>query len=75
MEFTRAGDMYYIDTDLNIKSIFERPDIQISDGADCEFFLYSPMNYVAKAYTKGNVDAEILLNSLYWVEYQKQQMA
>lgn len=32
-------------------------------------------NYVAKAYTKCNVDAEILLNSLYWVEYQKQQMA
>lgn len=66
--------MYYIDTTLNIKSIFERPDIQISDGADCEF-LYSQMKYVAKAYTKGNVDAEILLNSLYWGEYQKQQMA
>ena len=33
------------------------------------------MNYVAKAYTKCNVDAEILLNSLYWFEYQKQQMA
>lgn len=32
-------------------------------------------NYVAKAYTKCNVDAEILLNSLYWFEYQKQQMA
>lgn len=30
--------MYYIDTTLNIKSIFERPDIQISEGADCEFF-------------------------------------
>jgi hypothetical protein len=38
-------------------------------------FLYSPMKYVAKAYTKGNVDAEILLNSLYWGEYQNQQMA
>ena len=31
--------MYYIDTALNIKSIFERSDIQISDGADCEFFI------------------------------------
>lgn len=31
--------MYYIDTALDIKSIFERPDIQISDGADCEFFI------------------------------------
>ena len=28
-----------------------------------------------QAYTKCNVDAEILLNSLYWFEYQKQQMA
>ena len=75
-EFKKAGDMYYIDTALNAKSIFERPDIQISDGAAYEYFLYSPMNYVAKAYTKGNMDPKLknLLNAMYWMEKEKSKL-
>lgn len=76
LEFKKAGDMYYIDTALNAKSIFERPDIHISDGAAYEYFLYSPMNYVAKAYTKGNLDAKLknLLNAMYWMEKEKSKL-
>lgn len=76
LEFKKAGDMYYIDTALNVKSIFERPDIHISDGAAYEYFLYSPMNYVAKAYTKGNLDAKLknLLNAMYWMEKEKSKL-
>lgn len=76
LEFNKHGDMYYIDTALNTKSIFERPDIQISDGADYEYFLYSPMNYVARAYTKGNMDAKLknLLNAMYWMEKEKSKL-
>lgn len=76
LEFKKAGDMYYIDTALNTKSIFERPDIQISDGVDYEYFLYRPMNYVAKAYTKGNMDPKLknLLNAMYWMEKEKSKL-
>ncbi|WP_443596558.1 hypothetical protein [Agathobacter sp.] len=76
LEFKKVGDMYYIDTALNEKSIFGRPDIEISDGADYECFLYSPMNYVAKAYTKGNMDPKLknLLNAMYWMEKEKSKL-
>lgn len=31
----------------------------------------------ARAYTKGNIDAKLknLLNAMYWMEYQKKQLA
>ena len=41
-----------------------------------EYFLYSPMNYVAKAYIKGNMDPKLknLLNAMYWMEKEKSKL-
>lgn len=75
-EFKQKNDLYYIETTESTKSIFEKPDIRISDGYDMEYFLYSPMNYVAKAYIKGNMDPKLknLLNAMYWMEKEKSKL-
>lgn len=76
-KFQKKGDLYYIDTTDSFKSIFERPTIEISDGNNSEYFMYSPMNYVAKAYIKGNMKPELkkLINSMYWMETEKNKLA
>ena len=76
-KFQKKGDLYYIETTDSFKSIFERPTIYISDGNNSEYFMYSPMNYVAKAYIKGNMKPELkkLINSMYWMETEKNKLA
>lgn len=76
-KFQKKGDLYYIETTDLFKSIFERPTIYISDGNNSEYFMYSPMNYVAKAYIKGNMKPELkkLINSMYWMETEKNKLA
>lgn len=76
-KFQKKGDLYYIETTDSFKSIFERPTIEISDGNNSEYFMYSPMNYVAKAYIKGNMKPELkkLINSMYWMETEKNKLA
>lgn len=76
-KFQKKGDLYYIETTDSFKSIFERPTIEISDGNNSEYFMYSPMNYVAKAYVKGNMKPELkkLINSMYWMETEKNKLA
>lgn len=76
-KFQKKGDLYYIETTDSFKSIFERPTIYISDGNNSECFMYSPMNYVAKAYIKGNMKPELkkLINSMYWMETEKNKLA
>ena len=76
-KFQKKGDLYYIETTDSFKSIFERPTIYISDGNNSEYFMYSPMNYVAKAYIKGNMKPELkkLINSMYWMETEKNKIA
>lgn len=75
-KFQKKGDLYYIETTDSFKSIFERPTIYISDGNNSEYFMYSPMNYVAKAYIKGNMKPELkkLINSMYWMETEKNKL-
>lgn len=76
-KFQKKGDLYYIETTDSFKSIFERSTIEISDGNNSEYFMYSPMNYVAKAYIKGNMKPELkkLINSMYWMETEKNKLA
>lgn len=76
-KFQKKGDLYYIETTDSFKSIFERSTIEISDGNNLEYFMYSPMNYVAKAYVKGNMKPELkkLINSMYWMETEKNKLA
>lgn len=76
-KFQKKGDLYYIETTDSFKSIFERSMIYISDGNNSEYFMYSPMNYVAKAYIKGNMKPELkkLINSMYWMETEKNKLA
>ena len=76
-KFQKKGDLYYIETTDSFKSIFERPTIYISYGNNSEYFMYSPMNYVAKAYIKGNMKPELkkLINSMYWMETEKNKLA
>lgn len=76
-KFQKKGDLYYIETTDSFKSFFERSTIEISDGNNSEYFMYSPMNYVAKAYIKGNMKPELkkLINSMYWMETEKNKLA
>lgn len=73
---TKDG-MYYIE--LNNETFFDNAYFQIYDeryyyGSDR--FSYSPLNYIARAYSSNSLDAKTknLFNALYWFEYQKQQL-
>ena len=69
--------LYYIE--LNNATLFDSAYFQIYDeryyhGSDG--FSYSPLNYIARAYSSNSLDAKTknLFNALYWFEYQKQQL-
>ena len=73
---TKDG-LYYIE--LNNATLFDSAYFQIYDeryyyGSDG--FSYSPLNYIARAYSSNSLDAKTknLFNALYWFEYQKQQL-
>lgn len=70
-------DLYYIE--LNNETFFDNAYFQIYDERSfggCAGFSYSPLNYVARAYSSNSLDAKTknLFNALYWFEYQKQQL-
>lgn len=69
--------LYYIE--LNNATLFDSAYFKIYDeryyyGSDG--FSYSPLNYIARAYSSNSLDAKTknLFNALYWFEYQKQQL-
>ena len=73
---TKDG-LYYIE--LNNATLFDSAYFKIYDeryyyGSDG--FSYSPLNYIARAYSSNSLDAKTknLFNALYWFEYQKQQL-
>lgn len=72
------GDLYYIE--LNNKTFFDSVSVRIFDehgdlSGGCSIS-YSPLNYIARAYSSNSLDAKTknLFNALYWFEYQKQQL-
>lgn len=73
---TKDG-LYYIE--LNNDTFFDNAYFYIYDERSfggCAGFSYSPLNYVARAYSSNSLDAKTknLFNALYWFEYQKQQL-
>ena len=73
---TKDG-LYYIE--LNNDTFFDNAYFHIYDERSfggCDGFSYSPLNYIARAYSSNSLDAKTknLFNALYWFEYQKQQL-
>lgn len=74
----KYGNMYYIELDTEGNHFFDKTSLEVRNGGiSYDSFFYSPMNYISKAYLRGNIDDNLkqLLNSMYWFEYQKSELS